>query len=40
MNPDNDTAQSLLELPRIRQVAPAHIVRWARLGWKDFIDAG
>lgn len=40
MKPDTDTAQSLLELPRIRQVTPAHVVRWARLGWNDFIGTG
>lgn len=40
MNRDADTAQPLMEFPPVRQVTPGHVVRWVRLGWKDFIAAG
>jgi len=40
MNSDADINQDLMELPAVRHVPPGHVVRWAKLGWRDFVRAG
>ena len=37
---DADTSQHPIEIPAVRQVSPGHVLRWARLGWRDFVAAG
>ncbi len=29
-----------MDIPPIRRVPPTHIIRWVKLGWKDFVAAG
>ena len=32
--------QRTTQIPPVRQVSPGHVVRWVKLGWKDFVGAG
>lgn len=40
MNADAGSVQDSHRIPPIRQVPPGHIIRWLKLGWRDFIGAG
>lgn len=40
MNSDADTQREPTEIPPVRQVPPGHVVRWIKLGWRDFVGAG
>ena len=40
MNSDVDNIQSTVDIPPVRQVPPGHIIRWVKLGWRDFVSAG
>ena len=40
MSPGSDTNPARIEPPSVRQVSPDHVLRWLKLGWKDFVRAG
>jgi uncharacterized membrane protein len=40
MSPESDTNATQIEPPSVRQVSPAHVLRWLKLGWRDFVRAG
>ena len=40
MSSNADSMQGAMDAPPVRQVPPSHIVRWVKLGWKDFVTAG
>lgn len=40
MHSKADGFQNTMDIPPVRRVPPAHIIRWVRLGWQDFKGAG
>ena len=40
MSSSVDSIQGTFDIPPIRQVPPGHIIRWVKLGWRDFVASG
>jgi len=40
MNSDAEIDPGATNVPPVRQVRPGQIVRWVKLGWQDFVNAG
>lgn len=40
MNQHTGTNHDTTNIPLVRQVSPVHVLRWLKLGWRDFVSAG